>query len=98
MLPHVAAQDVPDLRALVLRRHPEARQQLLLARVLDALDRPAHGEALEEELDLALTRALARGRGQRGVGGARRRRHRAPQLQAVLGRRRCPELLTLAPP
>src|SRR4051794_21190929 len=96
MLPHMAAQDVPDPRALGLRGHAEAREQVLLARVLDALHRPAHGEALEEELDLALPGVLARPRGKLGVRAPRRRRHRAAQLQAVVGRRRRPELLGLA--
>src|SRR4051794_33127581 len=90
------AQRLADGGALVLRRHPEARQQLALPAVPDALDRPAHREPLEEELDLALPRVLAGAGGELAVRAARRRRHRAAQLQAVVRRRRRPELLGLA--
>ena len=45
-------------RALVRRGDAEALQQLLLALGRHAGDRPAHGQALEQELDRALPRVL----------------------------------------
>ena len=55
--------DVADPAPLVGGGEAEAREQLLLARDrLGAGDLPAHGEALEQELDGALPRVLA-GRG-----------------------------------
>ena len=83
-LGEVLAQHVAHPGALVLRGEAEAREQLLLARVGSLPRSPAHGEALEQELDRALPGVLPRqrrGGERRGVLAPRRGRQRAAQLE-----------------
>ncbi len=88
VLGDVLAQHVADPAALVVGGEAEAREQLLLARDrLGPGDLPAHGEALEEELDRALPGVLLGEQvaaERRGVLASRRAGVIAPRRTSVL--------------